>query len=486
MIAPNYPPEKQESAMPKRPNVIWVLADQLRAQALSCNGETNICTPNIDQLAMRGVNFTAAVSGYPLCCPYRGSMLTGLYPNHCTPGHDKGLPPEQKTIAHVLHDAGYHTAYFGKWHLDAEGAAAAIRPNREVFHIVKPEHRGGFDYWLGYENNNEPWDCYVHGTNSDCTRLPGFETDALTDKLIRYLEQPKDQPFFAVLSVFPPHNPYLAPEQFAEGLCAENIKLRSNVPNVPWVKQQAQRELAGYYAMVRNLDWNVGRLVQALDKLNLTDDTYIVFFSDHGDMHGSHGWFRKTNPYEESCRVPFIISTGHSCMYSVAPGLLYGANNACLCDAPLNHVDVAPTTLGLCGVAVPDWMQGYDYSGYVTGKPLPPQEPDSAYLQCNEVTGHLNSTAEPWRGIVTREGWKYVALPGEPWMLFNLKDDPYEQMNMAQITNYREILADLNERLQAWIDKTGDDFTLPKIEVPHIRKSRGNGVYYAPDKKLEY
>ena len=156
MIAPNYPPEKQKSAMPKRPNVIWVLADQLRAQALSCNGETNICTPNIDQLAMRGVNFTAAVSGYPLCCPYRGSMLTGLYPNHCTPGHDKGLPPEQKTIAHVLHDAGYHTAYFGKWHLDAEGAAAAIRPKREVFHIVKPEHRGGFDYWLGYENNNEP------------------------------------------------------------------------------------------------------------------------------------------------------------------------------------------------------------------------------------------------------------------------------------------------------------------------------------------
>ena len=131
MIAPNYPPEKQKSAMPKRPNMIWVLADQLRAQALSCNGETNICTPNIDQLAMRGVHFTAAVSGYPLCCPYRGSMLTGLYPNHCTPGHDKG-------------------------HLDAEGAAAAIRPNREVFHIVKPEHRGGFDYWLGYENNNEP------------------------------------------------------------------------------------------------------------------------------------------------------------------------------------------------------------------------------------------------------------------------------------------------------------------------------------------
>lgn len=160
--------------------------------------------------------------------------------------------------------------------------------------------------------------------------------------------------------------------------------------------------------------------------------------------------------------MPFIISTGHSCMYSVAPGLLYGANNACLCDAPLNHVDVAPTTLGLCGVAVPDWMQGYDYSGYVTGKPLPPQEPDSAYLQCNEVTGHLNSTAEPWRGIVTREGWKYVALPGEPWMLFNLKDDPYEQMNMAQITNYREILADLNEGCKPGLTKRGMILPCPR------------------------
>ena len=157
MIAPNYPPEKQKSAMPKQPNVesgCW--ADQLRAQALSCNGETNICTPNIDQLAMRGVNFTAAVSGYPLCCPYRGSMLTGLYPNHCTPGHDKRPAAGAKDYRHVLHDAGYHTAYFGKWHLDAEGAAAAIRPNREVFHIVKPEHRGALTIGWGTRTITNP------------------------------------------------------------------------------------------------------------------------------------------------------------------------------------------------------------------------------------------------------------------------------------------------------------------------------------------
>ncbi|MFR8706504.1 MAG: sulfatase-like hydrolase/transferase [Subdoligranulum sp.] len=220
------------------------------------------------------------------------------------------------------------------------------------------------------------------------------------------MEQPKDQPFFAVLSVFPPHNPYLAPEQFAEGLCAENIKLRSNVPNVPWVKQQAQRELAGYYAMVRNLDWNVGRLVQALDKLNLADDTYIVFFSDHGDMHGSHGWFRKTNPYEESCRCAVHHLYRAQLHVQRGTGAFVRCQQRLPVRCPAEPCGCCPHHPGLVRAAVPDWMQGYDYSGYVTGKPLPPQEPDSAYLQCNEVTGHLNSTAEPWRGIVTREGWK--------------------------------------------------------------------------------
>ena len=122
--------------MPDRPNVIWILADQLRAQALSCNGETNITTPNIDALAARGVNFHNAVSGFPLCCPFRGSMLTGLYPHHCTPGHDLGLPPEKQTIAHVLKENGYHTAYFGKWHLDKEGAEDDIANKRAIFHVI--------------------------------------------------------------------------------------------------------------------------------------------------------------------------------------------------------------------------------------------------------------------------------------------------------------------------------------------------------------
>ena len=104
--------------MQKRPNVIWIVTDQLRAQALGINGDINVRTPNIDFLARTGLNFTNAVSGYPLCCPFRGSMLTSQYPHKCNPGHDTLMPPSHKTIAHVFREGGYHTCYLGKWHLD--------------------------------------------------------------------------------------------------------------------------------------------------------------------------------------------------------------------------------------------------------------------------------------------------------------------------------------------------------------------------------
>ena len=142
-----------------QPNVIWIITDQHRGQATGYAGDPNLSTPNLDRLAAEGVNFSRAVSGFPLCCPFRGSMLTGRYPHHCVPGHEYRMPPEQPTIAQPFKQAGYHTAYFGKWHVDgfheSEGRAA--------MHIIPPERRGGFDTWIGYENNNSQWDCWVHG-----------------------------------------------------------------------------------------------------------------------------------------------------------------------------------------------------------------------------------------------------------------------------------------------------------------------------------
>jgi arylsulfatase A-like enzyme len=202
---------------PPPPNVIWIFGDQHRAQALSCSGDPNLNTPHIDRLAAEGVNFERAVSGFPLCCPYRGSLLTSRYPHECVPGHEYRLPPEMPTIADVFNQHGYETAYFGKWHLDG----FQERSGRAGLHVVPPERRGRFQRWTGYENNNSQWDCWVHGGEGESAfqyRLPGYETDALAGLLIEFIQekgrqrlQGSMQPFFAVLSVQPPHDPYLAP-----------------------------------------------------------------------------------------------------------------------------------------------------------------------------------------------------------------------------------------------------------------------------------
>jgi arylsulfatase A-like enzyme len=231
------------------------------------------------------------------------------------------------------------------------------------------------------------------------------------------------------------------------------VVLRPNVPDVPRVVEQAQRELAGYYAMIENLDWNVGRIRHTLAEVGLAHDTHILFFSDHGDMHGSHGQFRKIAPWQESLRIPFIVG-GHVPRYVNRQGRV---------PIPINHVDVAPTTLGLCGIDPPDWMQGTDYSGHRVRNRPAVSEPDSAYLQSVIPPRHPNSVDRPWRGIATRDGWKYVVLEGQPWLLFNLNEDPYEQVNLAHNAKFAVPRRRLQDRLAAWINDTGDRFDLPEL-----------------------
>jgi arylsulfatase A-like enzyme len=443
----------------QRPNLIWIFGDQHRAQALGFRGDPNLSTPHLDRLAAEGLWLNRAVSNSPLCCPARGSLLTGCYPHQAVDGHEVQLDPGLPTVARAFRQNGYQTAWFGKWHLDGfhetEGRAA--------FHIVPPERRGGFDIWVGYENNNSSFDGWVHGndgTNEFPPRpLGGYESDSLTDQFIRFLEARRaapdagagPQPFFAALSVQPPHDPYVAPEKWMAGKSAGRIAFRPNVPDVPWVREQAARELCGYYGAIENLDSNVGRIMAALDRLGLYSNTHVLFFSDHGDMHGSHGQFRKTIPYDESIRVPLIIG-GIDRAYKLKSGPS---------GALATNVDLAPTSLGLCGLPVPAAMQGRDLSGLRRRETS--AGPDSAYLQLVKPTRHQDSVDRPWRGIVTDDGWKYVCLEGQPWLMFDLGQDPYEQVNLAFNTGFGRQRGRLQDRLREWIEATGDVFALPPI-----------------------
>ena len=467
----------------RRPNVIWIFGDQHRAQALSYRGDPNVYTPNIDNLARDGMRFDNAVAGAPWCTPFRGALLSGTYP------HQNGairppspLLPEIPTIAIPFNQVGYHTAYFGKWHLDGSNSRQ---------HFIPPERRGGFQYWMGYENNNNQQECYVHGSEGDDpVRLAGYETDALTDLLIQHLQdhlnfstdavgqsapngysdgldQLDYQPFFAVLSVQPPHGPYVSPTNPDHGcrrIHPAEIQFRPNVPEVSWIRERAAVDLAGYYSMIENLDYNLGRLRQALKQMSIDRETYLVFFSDHGDMIGSHAQWGKSSPWEESIRIPFIV------------GKVGGAENMRIgrCDAVINHVDIAPTSLGLCGIPTPDHMVGHSYAAHCirsdtseyNGPPDTTSEPKSAYLQqIPRKMGH-HTVNRSWRGVVTRDGWKYACTPKNDWLLFYTQEDPYEQANFVYDRYYQNQKEYCQDLLQQWITETGDQFELPDIGLP--------------------
>ncbi|MCF6177647.1 MAG: sulfatase [Victivallaceae bacterium] len=436
--------------MQKRPNIIWVFGDQHRGQAMSCMGDHNVSTPNLDRMAVEGLHITSALSGCPTCTPFRGALLTSRYPHECAPENGSPLPAGMPTISTVLRENSYYTCYLGKWHL--AGEKTGVPGNQR---IVPEYQRKDWDEWIGYDNNNQQWKCPVQtGFGKDFKRwyLDGYETDCLTDMLLERIRgwgenqqgNVNADPFFAVLSVQPPHDPSVAPQKFYR---AGKIEIRPNVPNIKWVRDFLNKQIKGYYAQVENLDWNLGRIRQTLADYDLDDNTLIFYFSDHGSMLGSHARFNKSVPYEEAIRIPFIIG-GAKRLAQLSEDVL------------LNHVDIAPTTLGFCGIDIPGFMRGFDYSG-LWGKRNLDNVPEEALLQ--ECGGLSQIHPEGWRAIVTRDGWKYAVTPDAPWLLFNLNETPDELYNLVYVTHYYQKRRELHNRLQILLDKVNDNFKMPRI-----------------------
>ena len=337
----------------------------------------------------------------------------------------------------------------------------ALRRSNE-HHIIPPERRGGFQDWWAYENRNSPFDNYFHGNLRDGTnsingeeRVTEYEPDAITDRLIHYCQQQAEQKqsFFAVASSQRPHDPYTAPAEYMQRFQPANITLPPNVP--PHLQKHAQRDLAGYYAAIENIDWNIGRLRKALEEMGIADNTWLVFFSDHGDMHGSHGHWRKSTPHEESIRIPCIF------------GMFRPFNNGTKLRKHIHSSqqicawDIAPTTLGACGLETPEYMRGHDYSGELRYDRPQHQHPDSVFLQqCHAKT--FQCYEGTWRGVVSNDGWKYVANEKTPLLLFNLNNDPHEQYNLVHIMDheYQQQRARLHARLQQWLKDSNDSYQL--------------------------
>lgn len=426
----------------KKPNVIFVFADQWRMQATEYAGDQNVKTPNLNSLAEKSVIFTNAIAGCPVCSPYRASFLTGQFPlTHGVFLNDVYLQHNAVSIADAFKDAGYDTGYIGKWHVDGHGRSA----------YIPPERRKGFDYWKVLEcthnYNNSP---YYSGNSDKKLYWDGYDAIAQARDAQKYImKHDNKKPFLLVLSWGPPHNPYeTAPKIYRSMYDPEKIKLRPNVPEE--IQQKSKIDLAGYYAHCSALDACIGDLLLTIHEKGIEDETIFIFTSDHGDMLGSQGEQRKQRPWDESIRVPFLLRY---------PALL-GFRSVEL-DAVIDAPDILPTLLGLCEIPIPDTVEGIDFSGYILGSNDPSD--GAAIIECihpfGEWARHLNG--KEYRGIRTKR-YTYIRTLEGPWLLYDNTSDPYQLNNIVNNNKYSELKSELDSWLIQKLQSMGDDF-LPGI-----------------------
>ena len=433
-----------------KPNVVFLLTDQWRLHALGYAGNTQVQTPNIDRLASECVNFKHAISGYSVCCPWRASFLTGQYPlTHGVIVNDVPIGGEPVGLGDAFKNAGYNTAYIGKWHVDGRGRKA----------YIPPERRLGFDYFKALECTHD-YNASAYYDNDDPTLRfwDGYDVFAQTADARQYIEaQSTENPFMLVLSWGPPHNPYeTAPQEYRDMYDPRDIALRPNVP--PEMAADAREWLAGYYAHCGAIDKAVGDILETLDERGLSENTVLVFASDHGDMLGSQGWTRKQKPWEESIRVPFLLR------YPAKLG-----REARDVEPFLNAHDIMPTLLGVCDLPIPESVEGRDFSAAIEGESISGESPprpyknahdsEAALLACFHPFGEWSRPAggQEYRGIRTAR-YTYCRTLAGPWLLYDNDADPYQLHNLAGDANYSETQAELDALLQRELDAVGDEF----------------------------
>ena len=406
------------SAQAQRPNVLFILADDLGYGDLSCYGRPDYQTPVLDGLARQGVKFTSAYAAAPVCTPTRCAVATGRYPQRLEVGllepltprdRDKGLPPEHPTVASLLHANGYDTGLIGKWHL---GWRPEFGPNRhgydEFFGILS----GAGDYFTHWSSDAGGADLWE---NLEPVERLGYLTDLLSERAIAFITRRRTNPFFLSLHYTAPHSPWEGPEDQAIGHTTHG--------DGPMVDGGS---LKIYATMVKSMDAGIGRVLQALSRARLERSTLVVFTSDNGGERYSFNWpfsFQKMYLWEGGIRVPAIARW---------PGTIPSNR---ISDQPVITMDWTATILA------------------VTGTP-----PDAAYPLDGEDVMPVCKGTRPlydrtlfWRTrtrAAARAGkWKYLDDSGEEG-LFDLSIDPGEKNDLR--ASHRDLFDRIRAEYSAW------------------------------------
>ncbi|MEZ5386557.1 MAG: sulfatase-like hydrolase/transferase [Prosthecobacter sp.] len=435
------------------PNILLVVADDQRPDTIRALGNAVIETPTLDRLAAQGTSFTRAYAGYPICYASRAQILTGnpafralsKYPGSV-------VNPQLATMAGTLQKAGYHTCYTGKWHNDGHPMQRGYTTTSGLYSsggakgVTQPDidDRGrpltGYRGWTFKDADNKVELDKGVGLQPDNSRH-------VADGAIRGIQTaPKDKPWFVHVNFAFPHDPRMWPAGMKNRYDAAKMVLPANFAKdhpfdhgnrggrdevllpIPRVESEVKEELALYYAMITDLDANLGRILEALPSF---EDTIIIFTSDQGLALGSHGLLGKQNEYEHSIRSPFVIS---------GPGLPKSERSTAL----INLNDIFPTLCDLTGIAIPSTVQAKSIAPLLRH-------------QADRIHDYAYGTFTDTQRMICDERWKYVVYPKvNREQLFDLQADPNELHDLSAVPAHQSKRDDLKARLQAWREQHGD------------------------------
>ena len=432
-------------AQENNPNIVFILVDDLGWMDLQCYGSHFYETPNIDQLRSEGMKFTDAYSGAPVCSPTRASILTGKNPaklqftghitrigRHRYPEHGRIIPPEDKMhveleeimIPEALEGLGYASISIGKWHV---GDEEKYFPTNQGFDVNIAGYEDGSPptYWGPYEIDRE-WNSVIK--NLSDRKSGEYLTDRLTDEAIKFIRNNKQKPFFTYLSYYSVHTPLEAPDSLVKKYEAK-------------LKEHPVQKSATYAAMIEKVDDNVGRLLDEVDKLGLTDNTIVIFYSDNGGtteatyntpLREGKGYL-----YEGGIRVPLIFKwPGH-----IRPNTS--------CDVPVISEDLLPTIVDMAGkgAKLPDDIDGVSL--------LPLLEEKSGELNRDQICWYYPqySPQAQMPGYAIRKGdYKLIEHYDPPIVeLFNLKKDISESENLAE--KMPDKVEEFKESFDKWLEQ---------------------------------
>lgn len=495
--------------MSSRPNIVFIFSDQQRYDTLACYGNDWIQTPNLNALADKSFVFERAYVTQPVCTPARSSIVTGLYPHAAGMTVNRmTMSPDKKSIAELISD-DYHSGWFGKWHLgddvirqhgfdewisteDGHRPQYTKREYRSTmsdYHNHLVEH--GFEPDVTAGDGTPMFSAWLRADLPEEHQMASFLAGRAED----FIDRNSGDPFMLYVSTFEPHSPYYGPLndlydpdelpvgptflKVPEGgslhnrvraeFCTQYLGqtdaevdpyLLNNVAGRNDIATEAGwRQLrAWYFANITLVDRMVGRIVEALERNGVADNTVIVFTSEHGEMGGDHGMLEKRSMYEESARVPLLM---HVPWLSQEQTMLQGA---------AGHIDLVPTLLDLSGNDVPGHLQGKSLAPVLHGEQT--LDGNDVFIEWNGVSDiddrHLGSAeinlrnTQPWRTLV-RDGWKLALCATDQCELYDLENDPYEERNLFNDPDQKERIRNMAARIRLWQHKNGDHAPLPTV-----------------------